>query len=286
MNQRNVILDKIEIIPPLPVSVIEVMKIVEDPDHDVNELINTIEYDPGLTANVLRLANSSYYGGTHRIGSLRQAIVRLGGSQLSQLVLVSLVAPIAKPEIKGYDMPSGELWLHSVTAAMGVKILAKELSLDINDTIFTAALLHDLGKIVLGTFIEIDSAPIMKLAFEENLSFEIAEQEVLGIDHAEVGSILLNRWDFPQDIIETVRWHHEPEQVTKNSVMVDLVHIADQIIVTSGIGGIGKDGLNYRCSKISADRLNISTTIIETVLCKVVENLDELKESLGINPGR
>jgi len=238
----------------------------------------TIEIDPGLTANVLRLANSAYFGFSGSVGSLRDAIVRLGTEQVTRTVMASAAASLMRrTAVKGYDLPEGELWKHSIAVAVASDQLASVLELDVPGYVFTGALLHDVGKIVLGTFVDVDAAPIMELAFDEHVPFEEAERRVLGIDHAEVGAKLLDRWNLPAPIVNMSRWHHEPECSPGISPALDIVHIADALALTYGIGTGGGDGLNYRLSSKVFSRMQIDIHIMEETGCRVLEALSELR---------
>ena len=123
----------------MPVAVMESITLLQNPHADIDELIHTIEHDPGLTANLLRLANSAYYGGTGKIDSLRQAIVWLGTKCILQMVIASAAAPLFRPAIKGYDLSPDDLWKHSVAVAVGTERLAEALGLKPPDFAFTAA---------------------------------------------------------------------------------------------------------------------------------------------------
>lgn len=101
---------------------------------------------------------------------------------------------------------------------------------------FTAGLLHDIGKIVLGTFGEIDPQPIIEMAEETQISLVSAEQLFLGIDHAEVGARLLEVWNLPAYLSEVVRWHHDPQKDPGQAVVAGLVHVADALCIDAGIG--------------------------------------------------
>ena len=104
---------------------------------------------------------------------------------------------------------------------------------------FTSGLLHDVGKILLGTFMEVDVEPIVHLAKTELISFNVAEQRVLGIDHAEAGAALLEAWELPELIIRAIRWHHTPEDYEGDPLVVDLVHVADALCLQGAIGAAG-----------------------------------------------
>ncbi|MFP4458835.1 MAG: HDOD domain-containing protein [Candidatus Zixiibacteriota bacterium] len=276
MRIRDKIISTLDSIPSLPTAAIKAVKMLQDPDVSISRLTKTIEYDPALTSNVLRLANSAYFGANRQIESLRQAIVRLGTNNVFRLVVASAVAPLSSQAVKGYDIPPGELWAHSVAVAITSENLRVELNLDAPGYIFTAALLHDLGKIVLGNFGELDVEAILKTAKEREVSFDEAEMAVLGIDHAEVGAVLLEKWNLPKTISEAVRWHHYPKYFPNDPIAIDLIHVGDNLCIKMGIG-IGIDGLKHRVSNESVERLKMSNRIAEKVLLKTMGDLNEFR---------
>jgi putative nucleotidyltransferase with HDIG domain len=274
VSQREAVLEQVRAIPALPSAATRMVVLLRDPDVDVNEVLRAIEFDPSLTSNVLRLANSAYFAMPRSIGSLKDAIVRLGFNRIFQLVIASAVVSIARRSVKGYDLAPGELLRHSISVAIGAEVLGQQLQRPVPTATFTAGLLHDLGKLVLSTFLEVDALPIATLAFNEEISFEIAEARVLGIDHAEAGAALLECWNLPDAIVEVVRCHHDPETFRGDPLVLDLVHVADHLSLEVGLGA-GVDGLNYQPSRAVTDRLRLQAGVAETVLSKMVEAADE-----------
>ncbi len=286
MNRREQILSSVRSVRSLPTAAVEVVRLLQDPELTIADLAQTIEYDPALTSNVLRLANSAYFGCARSIGSVRDAIVRLGTNKTFRLAVASAFAPLARQAVKGYDLPPGELWKHSIAVALGAERLAEVLGRKGADYAFTAGLLHDIGKLVLGNFVEVDAAPLAAMAFQERVSFEVTERRVLGIDHAEVGAVLLEGWNLPPCVVRVVRWHHVPGSVPgEDTSVVDLVHVADNLSMTSGIG-TGIDGLNYCPSSEVMSRLHLTTRLAEGVLCEIMGGLDELHSLPGADTGR
>lgn len=285
MSRRDEIIAQVHALPALPTGAGQLIALLQDPSVNISELIERIEYDPGLTSNLLRLANSAYFAGPRTIGSLREAIVRLGTRRILQLVITSFVAPMARRPVMGYDIPAGQLLAHSIAVAIAAEQAAEVLGRRATDHLFTAGLLHDLGKIVLGTFVKVAVEPIRTLAFDEGISFDAAERRTLGIDHAEVAAVLLADWGLPPDVVEVVRYHHEPERVVGDTRTADLVHVADQLILTSGTGA-GIDGLNYRPCEAVVQRLGITPEACETVISRTMDALDGLRGVLDLNGGR
>ncbi len=287
MSLREVIISATRKVPAIPTAAARVSTVLQDPDVNISALSRAIEHDPALAANVLRIANSIYFSGPRTVGTIKEAIMRLGTSRVFGLTLASAIAPVAGVAIKGYDLKPGELWQHSVSSAVCVDQLIETLALEAPKYTFTAALLHDIGKIVLGTFVEVDAAPIMDLAFKEGMPFEEAEMRVLGISHPEVGAILLENWNLPKIVVDAVRWHQQPDEYEGDTdqMIIDLVHAADALSLIGGIG-TGSDGLNYRVSKVVADRLGLNNAIAETVVMKMLDGLEEVKELFGEDWGR
>jgi len=284
MSHREAILEKVRGIPAMPTAASKAIALLSDPEVEIRELVDTIEYDQGLTSNVLRLANSAYFAGPHMIGSLRDAMVRLGMNRVFQLVITSAIAPLTRPEVKGYDLPAGQLLEHSIAVAIGTEELARKLGRTVPRFAFTAGLLHDLGKIVLSTFLEVDAGPIVRIAFQNQVSFEQAEARVLGIDHAEAGAALLENWQLPHDIVDAARYHHQPEALGSESFLVDLVHTANLLCLEAGIG-MGIDGLNYRVSEEVAVRLKLRPSMAEAVVCGMLTGIEELRKVVGVDAG-
>lgn len=285
MSIRDEVLQRISDIPALPSAAAQVLGLAQDPDSGVGDIMEAIEYDPVLTAEVLRLANTAYFAGPRQIGTLRDAGVLLGTQRIVQLVLASSVLPIARHPLQGYDLPGGQLVRQCMAVAIGAELLAKLTGKTPPNHTFTAGLLADIGKIALGSFLEVDAEPILKLATEQGVSFEIAEQNVLGIDHAEVGAALLEAWNVPNDVIQVVRWHHDPNRLQGNPLVVDLVHIAVFLSVGCGIGA-GLDGLNYQPCAESIARLGLNHELLERATCDMLMSLGEIEHQLpGLHEG-
>lgn len=276
MSEREAILARIQTVPSLPSVVIKLRQYLNEPDVDFDALARMIEYDPGLTANVLQLSNSAYFGWSRSIRTVKESIVRLGTNRIFQMVLCMSVAPLVRKPIKGYDLDSEGLWRHSIATAICAELVAAELDLTCRGESFTAGLLHDMGKIVLGTFVDIDDEPIKEIMRSDQLAFNEAEQMVLGIDHAEVAAALLTAWNLPSDVTEAVRWHHQPSRAEENRrELADLVHVADMLCLEFGFGG-GTDGLAYRLDKGAGDRLGLGVGIAEKVGAQVMIAVTEL----------
>lgn len=281
MTERKKILAAIKSVPSLPSVVVKLRQYLNDPDVNFDELAQVIQVDPGLTANVLQLANSAYFGWSRTISSVKEAITRLGTNRVFQMVLCMSVAPLVRKPIRGYDTDAEGLWEHSLAVAICAEELAKALKLPEAKEAFTAGLLHDMGKVVMGTFVEVDDEPIKEIMTSDQLAFNEAEMMVLGIDHAEVAGVLLQGWNLPDDVVEAARWHHQPSRANQeNRVLVDVVHVADVLCINVG-WGMGADGLQYKLDEAASRRLGVGSGLAEDVILKTMIGLEEIKSQFN-----
>ena len=280
MSRREEIINALSSVPPLPAAVQRTLSLLRRPEIDLSEIARAIEIDVYITANILRLANSPQFGGVRTICTLREALIRLGARRVGQLIIAAGVSPEVKREIKSYDLPAGALLEHSLATALAAEALAKKTGKTPPSNAFTAGLLANVGKIVLGTYMDVDSQPILDLAYREMISFDQAEDRLLGINHAEVGARLLELWNLPEDIVEVVRWRLDPDDYPEGeNLTLDLVHAGEILAKMSSIA-LGIDGLLYRPSTYVIQRLNLTPEIVEEVMAQVAVDAAKLRETL------
>jgi len=281
MTYAQLMIKQIETLPAVPIALSRLSQILADPDSGISDVVEIVRYEPGLTAGILKLANSAYFGAVSSVGSIHQAVTRLGMQQVFRLVVISTMHSTMNRPLSGYDLPPGELWRHSVAAALATKCLSEEIGIAHAETAFTAALLHDIGKMIIGNHLKTDFLAIEAIATGRQISFEEAEREVIGADHAQIGAALLETWGIPQEIVTSVRWHHEPDALGSASPMVDLVHVADAMCLSMGIGP-GRDGLYYRPSEAARARCSISKRTMESVISRTLGALSEFADLFSL----
>jgi putative nucleotidyltransferase with HDIG domain len=272
------ILSKVETFPSMPAAGTKLLELLAEPEVSVNQIEDILRYDPGLTANVLKLANSAYFGIPARVGSVQQAIVLLGLKRLMQLVIASCVGAVMKNSVAGYDMPPGNLWRHSIAVSIAAEALVKDKKNIDKEDFFTPALLHDTGKLVLGSFVKEDLNAIDNIT-AKGIPFVIAENMILGVDHAEIGAKILKMWSFPTEIVNAVRWHHDPEAADTSSIQVDVVYLANLLCQANNTAP-NNSGQPVELSTAVMDRLGIEIPQFEAISGKVAEWVDELSDAL------
>jgi putative nucleotidyltransferase with HDIG domain len=266
--------------PAMSASVLRVLSLLQDPESDATAIETELRWDPGLTANLLKIANSSYFGCSGSVGSVRDAVVRLGLARVYQLVVTASVNAVLEPAVPGYDTQPGEMWRHAVAVSVAAECLADELEPSVRDDAFTAGLLHDVGKLVLGEFVQKRSRRVEGAA-SKGAAFDTAEKQVLGVDHAEVGAQILKGWLLPENLVEVVRWHHHPDALDPPRRLVDIVHVADVLCISLGFEE-GREGLHYELSPAVMKRLGLKPEALERVAMQTLEGVEALGAVLGV----
>lgn len=274
------ILKSVDAFEGMPGNAARVLAMLDDPEFEVSQIEEALRLDPELTANVLRLTNSAYFGFSERIGSLKQAIVVLGSKKLIQLVIATCMSGLMSKSVDGYALEKGGLWRHSIAVSVVAEKLVETLGIPAEPEIFTAALLHDIGKLLLGKHLLDYVESIDTLVTPEN-PFQIVEREVLGTDHAEIGARILQNWSFPANVVAAVRWHHEPDKAPEPNAMTDIVHAANILCMMIGIG-TGREGLHYEPAPGVTKRLGLKAVLLEKLASQTLMWIDEINEILAL----
>jgi putative nucleotidyltransferase with HDIG domain len=200
---------KADFLPPAFQLLPRLLLLLEDVEANADALADLIRVDPGLTADVLRVCNSATYGLRYRADNIQQAILRIGFREVHRIMMSVIMSPALKNPENTYAANQSDLWNHSLAAAVASQTLALSAGIDA-DLAFTAALVHDVGKVVLAHAVPDQVAQVVATAEEKHQPLYEAERAVLKTDHAAVGGRLLDRWGFPQNISTAVRFHHDP----------------------------------------------------------------------------
>ena len=280
-SKLNQILSKVKAFPTMPEAGAKMLTLLEEPDTEISEIEEILRYDPGLTANILKLANSAYFGIPSKIGSLKQAVIVLGFKRLVQLVVASCVSAVMDESVPGYDMPPGNLWRHSIAVSIAAEALVKDKKRKVSQDVFTPALLHDIGKLVLGTFVKEELEAIESIA-AKGVPFVVAENMILGTDHAEIGAQILTHWNFPKDVIHAVRWHHDPESPKTVNIQMDIVYLANLLCQTADTSdATGEQSVELSPAVI--ERLGVQLDQFEEISVKIAQWVDDLSDALAFN---
>jgi putative nucleotidyltransferase with HDIG domain len=272
-------LDGIKHLDPLPVTARRLTNMLGHEDVNAQDVVKVIEYDPAVAANILRIANSGAYGGRYRIERVRDAVVRLGTANLLTIILGEYLR-VFKAAAPMYDLTEEDLHLHSAAASLMMKSIMKESRCSLPPSAPLAALLHDIGKIIMVRYLRADVSMLLNLCKEKQITFVQAEQELFGCDHAEVGAAIAHSWGFPQEIIEAIEFHHKVVP-GGSGLLLDAVMLANYATKSMGIG-LGAEGFNMPMDFMgSCERLGLSLEAFERSCAQasfwVIEQKKEFK---------
>ncbi|MBW2095888.1 MAG: HDOD domain-containing protein [Deltaproteobacteria bacterium] len=280
MTDIAAIIKGIDKLKPIPQVTHKVMAIAGNTVSSAADLADVIQYDPALTANVLKLCNSAFFGLARKIDSIHQAVAYLGMDQVVDMVMMNLGSENLKRAQKGYDLREGELWKYSVLSAFMAKDIAESKGLKDKHLVFTSALLKDIGKAVLSKHVENYFDEIEKAVKDKNITFRDAEKLIIGIDHAELGAIIAEKWNFSARMVEIIRNHHLGTGWREDDLELAAVYVADTLCMIMGIG-VGSDGLAYRFHPKVMKRLQFSDTDIQIMMASFGERLHEIEGLLA-----
>lgn len=255
------VLSTITSIPPFPNVALKAIQALQEPNAGAGDVVEIIQYDPGITANILRTVNSAYYGVPRKISSLKQAVAFLGADKIVNLLMLSGALSYLRGKDAQYPLESEDLLTHSITTALLAEALARRIDAKDPALVYTAGLLHDVGKIVLSTYVRDRYHDIDRLITEEHYSFLQAEETILGINHAEVGEAMARHWHFPETITQPIAHHHHPPRGKTKS----------QAQIATGIVYLANRGSLFLRGRKSSDHWNFT-------------DFDTARQRLGLSP--
>ncbi len=284
MTSVEEIVSEVEALPPLPDTVLKVINVINNPSSTIDQIVDAVKYDQAITSEILRLCNSAYFGVVRKVTSLNDALVVLGNVKLLQMVMAVHTNSLLSQGQSGYGLAPGALWKQSVAVAIASSALAARLQIPNGNMLFTAGLLHDIGKMVLNEHVADKFAELVRRVAEDKISFAEAEQQVLGFSHEEVGAMVGEKWHLPPEIIQCIKYHHAPGQLDPPDPLVDVVYLANCTCMIFGIG-LGEDGLHYRADQSVMERHGLRESDIEEVGAETLVELQRIEELFSRSSG-
>ena len=240
-------------LPTLPTVITQLITLIDSPKTSGRQVAQLISTDQALTAKILKLANSSFYGFPREISTVQHAVVILGFETVKSLGLsVSVLQRFSGPSNNTQFDRQG-FWEHSIACGVSARLLAAKLRYRLPGEAFAAGILHDVGKLILSQYFPAEFAQVIELMHRENIYIGKAEEQILGLTHSEVGSWLAEKWNLPGQLVDAIAFHHTPGRLTRNAELPALIHLADFLCRREGIG----DGGGQRLPSLDPASLQI-----------------------------
>ena len=252
----NVKVGDIEGLPTLPTVYAQVEEKCSDPNVSADQLAEVIETDPSITMKLLKLSNSAFFGFSREINTIRDAVSLLGNETVKNAVLSISVFEATKDQEESAGLDKKAFWLHSTAVGSAARFIANKMKIQRED-VFTAGILHDIGKIILdGLFFEFYK-PVLEAVKEKQITLFEAEMIGLQLNHAGLGQELAESWKIPPRLVEPIAYHHAPRSADLDPELANLIHLGDACARNLSFGS-GGDPYTPVIEASAMDRLEIT----------------------------
>lgn len=258
-------------LPTLPKIAQTLGRMVSAPHISAADVGKLIGEDQALSARVLHLVNSAYYGFPQQIKNVTHAIVILGFNKIRDVVLSASVIDSFRGRAPKFDLVG--FWKHSIATAIACDTLARTLGSRFSEDAFVAGLLHDIGKLLLAAYYPADFQRVVAYAMRENVLLRDSEELEWGVDHSAIGRILAERWSFPPLLVEAIQRHHAPMTSRLGRGLASLVHAAD-ILARAVLVGSGGDRGIPRMDPGAKDELRLTSESLDRAIGELCAALD------------
>lgn len=260
-------------VEPLPPTVSRLASAMGREDYGLREIEQIIAYDPVLTGRLLRIANSAALSTGAPIASVRAAILKIGAGRVLSYALSGPLSKQLQRPIAGYGLGQGVLWRHLVASALAVELLDGRTKVRVPSEAFAAALLHDLGQVVMAQFLDPRLMRLIELAKEQGMSSREAELEILGLHQGEVGALVAQEWRLPDRIVRAIAY--AGTTVNGEDVLYDFVHLGH--VLAGRIGEYaGMPEKELEILPDVAERVGLVPDAVDPLLEKIEERLGEV----------
>ncbi len=260
-------------LPAMPHIAGLVMNKLSDRSSSARQVQKIISADQALAAKILKVANSAFYGCSRKVSTLTDAVVILGFNTIRSLVLAISTRSILQRESKGLGLSREGLWKHSIGCAVACRILGSLVSFPRQEEAFICGLLHDIGKLVLSQNFSQKYKKVEEKTVRDVVSYREAENEVFGFDHAQVGALLVRKWNFSQELERVIEFHHQPSKAQGIVELAAIANFSDILCNKLGIGFVKDESIILEQTE-SAIILNIQPA-------KISELEDKLRQALA-----
>lgn len=272
--QRSI--EAISNLPTLPTVLTRILDTIFDPSTSALELGEIIAADQSMSAKLLQVVNSAYYGFPKQISSITQGIVILGFVEIRNLAFAATAFDTISSD-SSYDRT--QLWRHSLATAMAAENLVKSLRLEV-DGAFVIGLLHDVGKVALDALYPDLFVEAAREAHAQQVFIRDIEPRIFGLDHGQAGGLLAEHWNLPPGIVGPIQHHHKPEKARYHADETSVVAIADYVTYQAALGELS-NGREPELPAAAIARLKVADDVLASLIDRTRNSRDRIDMLLG-----
>lgn len=272
----NELIASTDSLPPAPEVLPKLVRIMQDPDTDSNDVVELISTDPGIIAGVLKLSNSGAYSPPSPVTDLNDAVNLLGIKEVYRIVSLVTSGEFLDGALPSMDIKKGCLWEHSLAVALLMDIIAKDIT-EMEGLPYTLGMLHDIGKLLMHLGCGESYVDIFKKVETERLSLDKAEDEKLGFDHARAGATMLEEWNFPEEITVPIRYQYNPDEAPSHKELAGALHVANWAAAVIG----SNEGRDSWAIEMKQSSFEIDDQTLQLAILEAREKLEKARNAIN-----
>jgi HD-like signal output (HDOD) protein len=281
-DELKALVENIEDLPTLPAVVTRIVGMVEDPNTSAEDVNEVISQDPALTAKILKLVNSAFYGFSRRISTVTEAVVILGFNTVKSLALSASVFEVFEGEGSEHFDRVG-LWEHSIATGVAGEMAANRIRYPNVEEVMVAGILHKIGQVVIDQYFHEELTRVIAYAREHDTTMLEAEREILGVGHPRVGGWLAERWNLPAEISAAISYYHDPFEAPEDYRRLPmLIHVGDVLARTKHIGW-NPDDVEPEFKEGVWDELGLEKEDIRSILDRLKDKMEDAEVLLEMS---
>jgi len=274
-------LNSIDNLPTLPTIASQLLDLLGDNNSSMMSIARIISADPSLTSKVLRIANSAYYGMRKKIDTIKLSLVILGIEEVTNIILSISLFKTFQSDTSSSSLDLEKFWEHSLATAHISRLLCRILRIRMHGEEFTAGLIHDIGKIIFEQYFFDDYCEINDKIIKEKLINYKVEEDILGVNHMDVGAWLAEKWKLPSNLVESIRFHHFPKLAEESPILSAVVSLADKFVKQNEIGqSINFEEINLENAEAWQIIKEYSPRYLELDIEKTIESINKEIEKI------
>ena len=277
------IVRKIKGISTLPHIALKIIEITSDTNSSASDLEDVIKSDPGLTAKLLKMVNSAHFGLSEKVMEIRKAIVFLGFKSVRDIALSASVCELFKKDIPiGHYTRSG-LWRHSVGVAVTANVIAQRTEFDVGDFVFSTAIMHDIGIVMLDQYMHEHFAACMHSPECLSLGLHNIEAEIMGFTHQDLAREVVKSLGLPEEFVQTCSYHHRPQIASESCQVINsIIYMANTLCDARNFGFTESSEINSKEFNFVLHKLNFNKTDVAIILEELPAEFDKANDLINL----